>query len=349
MHNRLAFFGLVLGFAISATSATKQENPKDYIKIVTQNSPLSAPIQEAQENILALNSTMQGIYEKNLVLFQDNLLKSHPVILALFTSEGGSLTLYRPGKEPLKAPPVPVVYTLVKSVAHSPMATYQLIIPFIHHAKNQLWRAPIQDFLLKNKIALTSLGDLQTSSEIKDTLTKILQENISHIEKWLKNGVPTLEELSIFTKKQKPYLEKCIGYAAQAQVTHWIDVLNDWKKLLGADWEKVYAASNTRYVTRKRNILFTTLAQFMGEDAVNHRLLLFGTTDFQTEPKIMLSELTRVISDRAIGELFFDDVMGMDVELLGKSAFSKLKENAKKLPDGAHVPPLEATGSTTYP
>ena len=41
--------------------------------------------------------------------------------------------------------------------------------------------------------------------------------------------------------------------------------------MLGADWDKTYAASNTIYVTRQNNVLFSTLAQFFGPDAINDR------------------------------------------------------------------------------
>jgi hypothetical protein len=39
-------------------------------------------------------------------------------------------------------------------------------------------------------------------------------------------------------------------------------VLDERKKLLGKDWDRLYAATNTLYVTRQNNILFTILAQY---------------------------------------------------------------------------------------
>ena len=59
-------------------------------------------------------------------------------------------------------------------------------------------------------------------------------------------------------------------------------VIADWKKLLGSDWNKTYAASNTIYVARQNNILFSVLAQFFGPDAINDRLLLIETISFTT-------------------------------------------------------------------
>ncbi len=65
-------------------------------------------------------------------------------------------------------------------------------------------------------------------------------------------------------------------------------VISDWKSMLGADWDKTYAASNTIYVARQNNVLFSVLAQFFGPDAINDRLLLIETVSFTTTPADML-------------------------------------------------------------
>jgi hypothetical protein len=46
--------------------------------------------------------------------------------------------------------------------------------------------------------------------------------------------------------------------------------------------EKTCAASNTIYVTRQNNILFSVLAQFFGPEAINSRLMLIETISFTT-------------------------------------------------------------------
>ena len=71
--------------------------------------------------------------------------------------------------------------------------------------------------------------------------------------------------------------------------------------MLGADWDKTYAASNTIYVARQNNVLFSVLAQFFGPDAINSRLMLIETISFTTTPDDMLESLTRIIADRSVG------------------------------------------------
>ena len=65
---------------------------------------------------------------------------------------------------------------------------------------------------------------------------------------------PTNNALQQFAKKQGPLLKENIAWAAQTQVAHWMGVIAGWKQMLGADWEKTYAASNTIYVARQNNI-----------------------------------------------------------------------------------------------
>src|SRR6266436_7947099 len=100
-------------------------------------------------------------------------------------------------------------------------------------------------------------------------------------------------------------------------VAHWMDMIAGWKQMLGADWNKTYAASNTIYVARQNNILFSVLAQFFGPQAINDRLILIETISFTTTPEEMLESLTRIISDRSVGAAFFGNYYLMDHELMG--------------------------------
>ena len=67
-----------------------------------------------------------------------------------------------------------------------------------------------------------------------------------------------------------------------------MNVVAGWKKSLGPDWDKTYAASNTIYVARQNNVIFSVLAQYFGPDAINDRLMLIETISFTTTPEDML-------------------------------------------------------------
>ena len=128
-----------------------------------------------------------------------------------------------------------------------------------------------------------------------------------------------------------------------------MDVLDKWKKDLGADWDQTYAISNTIYVARQNNVLFSVLAQYFGPDAVNNRLMMFETTDFFTTPEAMLDLMTRVIADRSVGQVFFGNYHLMDYELMGGNGRKAIIAETTKRGMKTFLPPAVPFGSHQWP
>jgi hypothetical protein len=162
-------------------------------------------------------------------------------------------------------------------------------------------------------------------------------------------GVITFAALETFSKKQAPYLAKDVTWAAQTQVGHWMTVLAGWKTMLGPDWDKAYAASNTIYVARQNNVLFSVLAQFFPPEAINDRLLLIETVSFTTTQADMLDSLTRIIADRSVGSLFFGSYHLMDYELMGGDARVAITAESGKRGMTVLLPPAVPFGSHQWP
>ena len=81
--------------------------------------------------MLNLDDGMKVIYDDTLAQYKQNLLDRTPIILGLFSEEGGKFVLYMPGEGRIEAPPVPEIYTIAKSISHSAMAVYQLVAPYL--------------------------------------------------------------------------------------------------------------------------------------------------------------------------------------------------------------------------
>jgi hypothetical protein len=156
-------------------------------------------------------------------------------------------------------------------------------------------------------------------------------------------------DMQAFADKQGPELKKVIAWAAQTQVNHWMDVIAGWKQMLGPDWDKTYAASNTIYVARQNNVLFSVLAQYFGPDAINDRLMLIETISFTTTPDDMLDAVTRVVADRSVGALFFKNYHLMDYELMGGDAREAILTQDKKRGITPTLPPAVPFGSHQFP
>ncbi len=104
----------------SGPSAHAADLPSYFNEIV--GTETASPAEIGTKNILQLNTTMFELYGDAGQVFKKNILAQHPLILGLFSGAGGRFILYRPGMAPIDAPPVPIVYQLLKSVAHSTMA-----------------------------------------------------------------------------------------------------------------------------------------------------------------------------------------------------------------------------------
>jgi hypothetical protein len=342
------FCGMIVTIVVCAGGAANAQGLPSYMApIAGQTSATPGDI--ATKDVLALNTGMFELYGDAAKIFQKNFLGNHPVILGLFSGAGGRLILYRPGMPPLEAPQVPVVYQLMKSVGHSTMALAEVVGPYLNNPADKSWRGSMLAYRSRMQSALDGLDATPMQAEWRPNNRTILQNNIAFMDDCIAKGMITVDMLEAFGKKQAPFLKENVAWAAQTQVGHWMTVLAGWKTMLGADWDKTYAASNTIYVARQNNVLFSVLAQFFGPEAINDRLLLIETISFTTTPEDMLESLTRIIADRSVGSLFFGNYHLMDYELMGGDARAAIIAESGKRGMTPFLPPAVPFGSHQWP
>jgi len=350
--NKALIAGLV-GLCIS-TAASAQSSPPtalpDSVLFVVSNAPVLTKEQLAFRNIYQLNSAMETTFEKNLKVTQKNLLDRAPVIMGLFSASGGKFILYRPGQQPLEAPPVPPIYQIAKATAHSTLATYGLVVSALKDSKSdQSWVAPMQTFRTQVQAAKESIDSLAISTENKALVQVVLDRVQTFLDTCLKNGAFTYDEVQAFARGVEPYAEKLIGVAATAQVSHFYEVLSTWKSLLGNDWDRTYGLTNSLFPTRQNNILFTIMVQFMGVEKINQQLFMFETTSFQTTPDEMLSLLSRYVNDQGLGKVFFNYEYLMSHELLNGGARKVIIAESTRRNMKLALPPLAHLNSNEWP
>ncbi|SHG51628.1 hypothetical protein SAMN02745157_4380 [Kaistia soli DSM 19436] len=335
--------------ALAGTSGAMAESGIPSYMDVIVGASVPTPADTARQNVLALNTGMFTLYESAGRLVQASILAQHPVILGLFSGTGGRFTLYRPGQPPLDAPPVPEVYQLLKSIGHSVMALGVVVGPHIGKVGDTSWQTPVLAYRVQLKAALDSLDATSMPEDWRANNKALIQENIDFIDKSIADGVISFAAVQDFAAKQKNQLKLNIKWAADTQVKHWMGVLADWKQQLGPDWDKVYAASNTIYVARQNNVLFSVLAQFFPPEAINDRLILIETVSFTTTQQDMLDSLTRIIADRTVGETFFGSPHLMDYELMGGDARDSIVAETKARGMMTSLPPKVPFGSHQWP
>jgi len=193
------------------------------------------------------------------------------------------------------------------------------------------------------------VDSLPMQADWKPNQRSILGNNVAFMDECLAKSVIAYDTMQAWARKQAPLLALNVKWAAETQVGHWMGVMAEWKKTIGPDWNKTYAASNTIYVARQNNVLFSVLAQFFGPEAVNDRLILIETVSFTTTPDDMMESLTRIIADRSVGQLFFGSYHLMDYELMGGNARAAIVAEAPKYGVTPFLPPLVPFGSKQWP
>jgi hypothetical protein len=330
-------------------SAVRAQDLPPYMKAIAGPSASSAR-ETGTKNVLALNAGMFQLYADAAAVFKKNILAKHPVILGLFSGAGGRFILYRPGvATPIEAPPVSGAYQLLKSVGHSTMALAEIVMPYLDNPGDQSWRGSLLAYRSRMQSAADGIGATDMPADWQANSRTVLQNNIAFMDECAEKGVISVAALQAFAKTQAPLLKKNIAWAAQTQVKHWMGVLADWKQQLGDQWADTYAASNTIYVARQNNILFSVLAQFFGPDAINNRLILIETISFTTTPDDMLESLTRIIADRSVGAAFFGNYHLMDYELMGGDARQAIIAESDKRGMKPFLPPVVPFGSHQWP
>ena len=347
MNTRLEWWTV---FAIALIGAPRplQAEPAAFMQPISGTTKTTRA-ETATQNVLALNTAMFELYGQAGQVIQGNILAKHPVILAMFSGAGGRLLLYRPGQVTIEAPSVPVVYQLMKSVGHSTMALAEVVTPYLDNPADQSWRASLLAYRSRMQSALDSLDATPMPDEWRVTSRRILAGNIAFMEHCISNGMISTADLQSFADERAPDLKEVVAWAAQTQVAHWMDVVGGWKAMLGRDWNQTYAASNTIYVTRQNNVLFSVLAQYFGRDALNSRLLLIETISFTSTPGDMLGSLTRIIADRSVGALFFRNYYLMDYELMGGDARTAIIAEDGKRGISPFLPPRVPFESHEWP
>ena len=201
----------------------------------------------------------------------------------------------------------------------------------------------------QHQTALDGLDDLDISDDDRSLLRSILQRNLAFMDECLGEGGYSYEDLEEFIRGTTPLSVKTIGIGSSAQVGHWMSVVENWKNELGKDWDRTYAVSNSLYVARQNNILYSVLVQFMGTETMGDRLLLIETPEFETTPETMLDVLGRIVADRSLGMVFFRDYYLMDVELLGGGGRAAIEREMASRGQKPLLPSLVPFRSNDWP
>src|SRR5580704_12852019 len=184
-RKRFAFPALISIMLMGLGDAARAEDLPSYMEPIGGRTTSSAA-SIATTDVLALNARMFELYGNAGAVFRQNLMAKHPIVLGLFSGAGGRFILYRPGMEPLDAPPVPISYQLLKSVGHSTMALAEVVVPYINSPNDHAWRGSLAAYRTRMQAALDGLDATALRDDWKPNSRAILANNIAFMDEALK-------------------------------------------------------------------------------------------------------------------------------------------------------------------
>ena len=330
-------------------------NPKPLLasdhtnSVSAYNKVQPAQSETATHNLMKLNQSMFGIYEHAIKIFQKDLFSKHPVIIAQLSGSGAHMVLYRPGFPPEEASPIPFVYQVMKALSHSTLAVTEIVLPYVDRPDDKSWISPMRAYLAETKMAREGIDFVDMPDEWRANARAILDINIQFMEDCLGRGQISKQAIDTFGRDQRHYVKNAIAWAAQTQVAHLMKVLDAWQRKLGGDFNQAYAATNTIYVTRQNNIIFSILAQYFGPQAINDRLFMIETLAFTPTQDDIINKMVRILADRVVGNVLFGNDRVMDYELMGSDARKAIVAEMKLRGKDAILPPLVPYGSKQWP
>lgn len=301
------------GFALGV-GAAHADDPRSVIDEIQVSKE-----QEAASRLYALDAKMQLNYADTQRLIGE---QQSPVILAMFNGSGGRYILRRNGKEEA-VEPVPPTYEQVKSVSHTIVGIYEILAPYFANPETGNWRPKLTVFHQMLESGLATLHDVGLPDETEGHCRTILENGIAFTGQILDDGSFSAESFSAYAKTVLPSIKHNITLASKLQVDHFRDLVTEWREEMGEEeWSRLYALVGTAWAMRRQNVHFQILAEMMGRDAVNDRLIMAESIPDITEDQLIML-LGRIINDRGVGVLVFDSEYRMDVELMGEGARSE--------------------------
>ncbi|MBI3930294.1 MAG: hypothetical protein HY319_32460 [Armatimonadetes bacterium] len=276
--------------------------------------------EEAVRLVCQLDSDMETYYAEALKTFAAEL---SPVIHAQFDGEGGTYVLRRNGKT-TTARPVPEPYKLLKSISHTPLGVYSIIATHLHDPEHHGWQEGVGVFHQHLVEALGSLENAGLPDEVRHNCCGILREGVQFTGAALQKESVSIEDYAVYAHRVAPMLQPNIEAAASLQVDAFEELVQQWRDEMGPEeWSRLYVVVTCAWAMRRENVHFQIFEHMMGKDTVNQRLIIAeGFND--TESAFEL--LGRIVLDRSVSKLVFEDVLRLDVELMGEGALKRLEE-----------------------
>lgn len=287
--------------------------------------------QIAEHNIMSLNSGMFSTLNEQEKYYEKELLKKHPVIVALFSSDGGYFVLYRPNKIPLIVSHIlnSTEYKLAGAVEHNAMNVYEIAIAGMNNPEQRIfWQNKMKLIQTKILLAKKNINNLNISPREQDLFLSIMRKANTFIDANLQQESLSQSRTIKYAQAIKPDLVNLTQIIASEQVNFWMRTVANWKQQLGNEWGNTYAVVMYIPVEPKNNIFLAIVSHFMSQAAINQRLFYFNTNSFAPNTNEALSLLAKRLPDTNLANKVFGEYFLSYSDILSKIARKVVDENS---------------------
>lgn len=283
--------------------------------------PTLSAHEEAVRRITRLDSEMRIHYAEALRVIAAEL---SPVIHAQFDEEGGTYIMRRNGELTI-GKPVPELYKLLKSISHTALGVYSCIAPSLHEPGHYDWHKGLREFHQYLVAALEALPESDIPADLMRNCVAILTEGVRYTGETLEKDRVDLAEYAAYAHRVAPYLKPNVEAAAALQVDAFEAMLQQWRAEMGEEeWNRMYVVVTCAWAMRRENVHFQIFEHMMGKETVNQRLIIAeGFNDTAQAFEL----LGRIVLDRGVSKLVFEDPLRLDVELMGEGALEAIEKH----------------------
>lgn len=278
--------------------------------------PTSSAAQEKSDALAAHNAVFRDIYARAR---KEVLARTGPVVLV----DGDNLVLLRNGKRS-EARVIPDLYHMLKSVSHSVLAVYLLLVPYGEDEIDAERLERVRGYQKRLEALPASLEGRGLSDALLQRQRKILAEARDFLAGVVDRRKARADEVHAFTRKLEPLVMANGADSAGAQLEGMHRQMRLWKvELTPAEWKSLRVVIMGSAMPRKGNLATQYFARLLGEPGEGLRIIY---AEALFDDSRALSLLGTNLLDSGVAVAFFDDSMRMHRDLLADVAREHIKK-----------------------
>ncbi len=256
---------------------------------------------------------LQDLAEETFEARSPGCLERLPaIILSVGNPSGGRFTLIHRGKQET-VEPVDIAFATLKYVAHAPLGLFGALFPGALDDQ-QPDRASIDRLEEYFRDTLTSVDELPVDAPSKQACRTILTDSLAFVAQ-------AKFDRAAFTEYARAIggpTAVTMRVAARVQLEGIERQVRTWRTQIGEDdWSQLYAAIASGWARINNSPRQQAIEQMMGPEAARARL--FTIQGVKTE-EALLQRLAKILNQRELSDVFFDEKERMEEDLMGRPA-----------------------------